>query len=221
MREAGGWMLRRGAGGGQRVSAASQVAEDAEIGFAEAEMAAMGQKPLFMIRPDDGELDAALDRRGYAVKDPVAVLASTPDALEPARAGRSVVVSDGILAVQAEIWAQGGIGPERLAVMGRAACPTRTLLGRDGDVPAATAFMGIHEGIAMLHGLEVLPAHRGKGLGKLMMAGAARVAQEAGAREIAVLVVRDNVGASALYNSLGMGERTGYHYRTAPDPKGE
>ena len=48
----GQWCLREGAGGGQRVSAATAQGpvQSAEIGMAEAEMRSLGQPPLFMIR---------------------------------------------------------------------------------------------------------------------------------------------------------------------------
>ena len=49
----GPWTLRRGAGGGSRVSAATLEGEDGAIESAAAAMLAWGQAPLFMIRDGD------------------------------------------------------------------------------------------------------------------------------------------------------------------------
>mmetsp|Transcript_23043 Transcript_23043/g.39095 ORF Transcript_23043/g.39095 Transcript_23043/m.39095 type:complete len:114 (-) Transcript_23043:9-350(-) len=69
----GPWMLRDGAGGGKRVSAATAIAPvtDADISSAEAGMRSFHQRPLFMIRDTDQALDALLKARGYRIVDPV------------------------------------------------------------------------------------------------------------------------------------------------------
>ena len=76
MRRFGAWTLRRGNGGGKRVSAATLAAETftaADIDAAEAEMLAMGQSRLFMVRAEDTALDADLAGRGYDAIEPVVV----------------------------------------------------------------------------------------------------------------------------------------------------
>ena len=58
----GPWLIRKGLGGGQRVSAASaqgDVTGD-DLALAETAMRALGQSPLFLIRETDGVLDAAV-----------------------------------------------------------------------------------------------------------------------------------------------------------------
>ncbi len=56
---AGGFAIRRGAGGGSRVSASTALTPGAgDIAEAEAAMAALGQPGLFMIRDGDAALDA-------------------------------------------------------------------------------------------------------------------------------------------------------------------
>ena len=47
------------------------------------------------------------------------------------------------------------------------------------------------------------------------MATAARWAAEAGAERLALAVTRENAGARALYDALGMTEVASYHYRAA------
>jgi hypothetical protein len=70
--QTGPWLFRRGAGGGQRVSATTArgpfTVED--IATAEAQMKAMGQPNLFMIREGDETLDALLAEQGYVIHDP-------------------------------------------------------------------------------------------------------------------------------------------------------
>jgi GNAT superfamily N-acetyltransferase len=117
------------------------------------------------------------------------------------------------LAIQCEIWATGGIGPARLAVMDRAALPKTSFLGRTQDRPAGTAFAAIHDGIAMLHALEITPARRRRGLGATMMRAAAHWALEQGAADFSLLVTRENKSALGLYASLGFSPVGQYHYR--------
>ena len=105
--------LREGKGGGSRVSAATVeggTATEAEIATAETAMREMGQDPLFMIRDGEDSLDAQLAARGYVVKDPVVLWTCPVDHLcdidiPPVTA---FCVWEP-LAIQHEIWAQGGM----------------------------------------------------------------------------------------------------------------
>ncbi len=125
------------------------------------------------------------------------------------------MVCDAPLECQAEIWAAGGVGPARLAVMARARGPKTWLLGRAADRPAAAAFVAAHGGVAMLHALEVSPAARRAGLGSAMTRAAARWAADNGAGVLALAVTEANAPARALYAGLGFRESGGYHYRGA------
>ncbi|MGR3761648.1 GNAT family N-acetyltransferase [Roseobacteraceae bacterium NS-SX3] len=211
--------LREGQGGGSRVSAATaeRPVTEEDIAKAEEAMRAMGQPCLFMIREGETELDARLAARGYEVKDPVNLwtcpAAQLTDAAIP-RVTTFCVWEP--LAIQREIWAAGGIGPERVAVMERAAAPKTALLGRYDDKPAGAGFVAIHESTAMVHALEILPHQRRKGMGAWMMRQAAFWAVENGAGELAVLCTKANEGANRLYASLGMGVAGEYHYRILP-----
>ena len=217
---AGPFLLRRGLGGGQRVSAATAEGpvEVGAIAEAVAAMAAWNQSPIFMVRHGEAALDTLLAAEGFVVKDPVTLYAGPCDALArplPHRLRHIRVWPP--TAVQAEIWAAGGIGPERIAVMDRAAEPKVTILGRIGQRSAGTAFVGVHEGIAMLHALEVAPMGRRKGLGRDMMRGAAHWALGTGATALTVAVTDANGPANALYRGLGMVPVTRYHYRVRPE----
>ena len=218
-RRRGAWVLRRGAGGGKRVSAASLwpgARETPDIALAEEAMRAWGQAPLF--RLGGTEAEAALDRRlaaaGHPVLDPVVVYAAPVAALTDDRdeTARIIRISTP-LRIAEEIWEAGGIGPARRAVMDRAKGPKTTLMARAGDRPAAIAFAACAGRIAMLHAVEVLEAHRRGGAGTGLLHGAANWAAEAGAEWLALAVTEANAPARALYEKLGMGLAARYHYR--------
>lgn len=218
----GPFTLREGRGGGQRVSAATAdgPASGAEIDAAAAAMRAMGQRPNFMIRAGEDRLDAQLAARGLAVVDPVVAHACPVGNLTDTPLPRVTVLPVWEpLAIMREIWAAGGIGPARIAVMERAAGPKTGLLARFNDKPGGTAFVAIHDGVAMLHALEILPHQRQQGLGRWMMRGAAFWAAANGAHTLSVVCTRANAGANALYSSLGMQVAGRYHYRQTPAEK--
>lgn len=218
-RELGPITLREGQGGGSRVSAATAngpVSSD-DIAAAEAEMQAMGQDALFMIRDGDAALDAQLEARGYEVKDPVNIWSCPPAQLTDVAIPRVTTFCVWEpLEIQRETWAAGGIGPERVAVMERAAGPKTALLGRYNDKPAGAGFVAIHDGVAMVHALEILPHQRRRGMGAWMVRQAAFWAVEQGAKELALVCTKANAGANGLYASLGMDLVGQYHYRHKP-----
>lgn len=210
----GGWTIRNGAGGGKRVSAATGAGDIAQ---AEDAMRAIGQTPLFMIRAGDEALDSELDKRGYDLIDEVVLYAAPVELLTNLEI--PPVTCFNIwepLAIMAEIWAQGGIGPERLAVMQRAHCKT-AILSRWNEKPAGVAFAGVHDGVAMVHAVEVLPHQRKMGVAQWMMRAAAFWAERQGASHLAVLCVAQNKPANALYTKLGFTPVGTYHYRQYPE----
>ena len=215
----GPFTLRRGKGGGNRVSAATLDGPPwkADLEQVEREMRGFGQAPLFMIRPGDDAIDEILDARGYAIRDAVTIYACPVEHLCGLPLPRVTIFTIWEpLAIMREIWAQGGIGPERLAVMQRVRGPKTGMLARYNEKPGGAAFVAIHRGTAMLHALEILPHQRQQGLGGWMMRGAAMWARDQGARTLSVMCTDSNIGANALYASLGMGVVGHYHYRYLP-----
>lgn len=213
---AGPWTLRDGAGGGKRVSAATAdgtITQD-NLAQAEAAMRAIGQTPLFMIRDGDAALDTLLANQGYRIIDPVNLYLGPVDPLiedPPARATAYAIWEP--LEIQRDIWAEGGIGPARVAVMQRAKGPKTAILTRNGQHPAGVAFAAIQDGIAMMHALEVREVDRLTGQGRNATKQAALWAAQNGARYLAALCTKANTGANALYASLGMTCVGQYHYR--------
>lgn len=210
-----GWLLRRGEGGGQRVSAASPLGpEPGDVAVAAAAMEGWGQHPLFRVTQAEDAVDAALEAAGYAVKDPVVVYAAPVASLADERdeTARIIRVSTPVALLE-EIWEAGGIGPARRAVMNRAKGPRIALMVRLGDRPVGCAFVACDGDIAMIHAIEVLESRRREGAGAQLMHGAANWAADKGAGILALAVNEANRPARALYDRLGMAEAARYHYR--------
>ena len=216
LREEAGWRLRRGAGGGKRVSAASAITpgEIPDIDAAIAGLSRWEQGPLFRVGPGEAALDAALDARGLALIDPVVIHVGLADEMDDGgdQTARVLRVSAPLRIVD-EIWARGGIGPGRRAVMNRAAGPRTVLMARIADRPAGVAFVALDGAIAMIHAIEVEPSLRRMGAGAALLRGAARFARENGAKRLALAVTEANAPARALYEKLGMSVAARYHYR--------
>lgn len=219
--------LGQGAGGGNRVSAArlhDPLSDGAEVtaeqvdAVAEAQIAG-GTEPLFMVFGWQEALDACLERAGYAIRDETVILSAPTASMAEAPPPVSCFEIWPPLAVQEEIWAEGGVGPARLAVMERVEAPKTSLFGRIEDRPAGTAFIAVHGALAMLHALEVAPSARRKGLARLMMRAAAAWAGDHGATDFSVLVTRANQPAQRLYASMGLEAVESYHYRVKRTPQ--
>ena len=212
----GPWMIRDGQGGGQRVSATTAEAdfESDDLPMAEAAMRELNQPPLFMVRSGEDRLDAMLKQHGYRVVDPVFLYSApteqfTQTPVPPVSAFQIWPP----LAIMADIWAASGVGPARLAVMDRVSGPKTSILARQTDQPAGTAFVGIHGDIALIHAIEVLPALRRQGVARNIFRSAGHWAQKYGAKWLGLAVTRANEGANSLYASLGMQVVGNYHYR--------
>jgi len=192
------------------------VAPEAATEMAEMVMQAGGEPSIFMIRDGEDDLDAMLQARGYQIVDPVNMyacpIAHLTDIAIPKVTAFAIWEP---LAIMEDIWAKGGIGPARLAVMERAKLKTG-ILARWNEKPAGVAFAAIHKGVCMVHAVDVLPHQRKQGVAKWIMRKAAFWAQEHGATHLAVLCTQANVGANALYASLGMQAVGQYHYRQHP-----
>ncbi|WP_319800449.1 GNAT family N-acetyltransferase [Pararhodobacter zhoushanensis] len=204
----GPFRVRNGAGGGKRVSAT--VLEGA---FSEAALDALGEQPLFQLRTRQTALDAALEKRGYRVVDPTLILSAPVETVAETPRPVSLPTIWPPLAIQRHIWAEGHIGPERIAVMERACDPKMSFIARFQDRAAGVGFLAIHQGIAMLHALHIDPDFRRKGVAHYMVRGMADWAQRHGATTFALAVTQANAGARALYTRLGMLEVDAYHYR--------
>ena len=215
VREADGFCLRDGGGGGQRVSAATALGDvtPAQVEAAERAMQDAGQTALFQLRPGDEALDAMLEARGYTRRDETVMYHMPLEGLtdKPIPRVTAFTIWEP-LAIMNDIWATDGIAESRRAVMARAKVKAG-VFGRWNDKPAGAAFVAVDGDVAMVHGLVVLPEQRRQGVAEWIMRRAAFWSQTQGATQMAVLCVADNVGANALYRALGFVEAGRYHYR--------
>jgi ribosomal protein S18 acetylase RimI-like enzyme len=212
----GGITLRQGDGGGSRVSAATCDGEltTSTLSDTEQAMRDMDQPALFMVRDGQSAADDYLAAQGYTVMDPCNVYAAPLSLLTGLdHPHKTCFAAFPPLASQREVWAKGGIGDSRIAVMQRATGPKTTFLGRAQDRPAGTVYAAIHDGCAMLHALEIDAQFRRHGLGRHLTIAIAKWAQAQGAAHLSLITTQANAGANALYASLGMEVVGHYHYR--------
>ncbi len=200
-------ILRDGGGGGKRVSSAYVPGQHLDA------QDCLGVS-LFQLREDQVQIDSMLADEGYKIVDPTLIY-SMP--IDPAYRYEipPVTVFEiwPALELMRDIWRVGGIGPARLAVMDRVTGAKTGLFGRINDHAGGVGFVAIHEGVAMLHALEVLASARLNGLGRFMSQAAYNWAAEQGAVTFTLAVTEANEGARALYRSLGMSQVERYHYR--------
>lgn len=212
----GPWTIRDGQNGGKRASATTARApwQDEEIEAAEAAMAQLGQPLLFRIGPNDVMLDQALQSRGYRIVDPVLQYRADIDQLAALpQHGHSAMAHWPMLQICRRIWEDSGVTPARQAVMERVTGPKAVMLGRFKDRVAGCCFIAAHDNAVMLHALDVLPEYRRQSIGRNIMIGSARWAQNIGATELHLLVTRANLNARRFYDSLGMQVIEEAHYR--------
>ncbi len=216
LRQAGGWLVREGRGGGRRVSAATVADASAAdtIALAEDAHQALSQPPVFCLTPGDQAIDRQLADRGYRLGDQVTLLAAPTDRL--AAEGPDHLTTFPLwppLAISVDLWADGGIGPARLAVMARAGVPRVAILGRVGDRAAGVAYAAVDGDMAMVHSVHVAPGARRRGLARNLMRAAAAWAGAQGASRLSLAVEDGNLPALGLYRALGMETVGRYHYR--------
>jgi GNAT superfamily N-acetyltransferase len=215
----GPWTVRLDDSNSSRVNAATAELPivETDIDVAQDAMIDGGQRPLFMIREGEAVLDDMLATRGYRIKDPVNMYAApvvdVAKSMSPARTSEVWPPR----AVQSQIWARGGIGPGRIAIMDRARDPKITLLGCADTVPAGTVYVAIAGDCAMIHALEIDDTHRRKGLARDLTIAAAHWAAAQGATYLTLVTTQENKAANALYTSLGLTHVGQYHYRILPE----
>ncbi|WP_323035184.1 GNAT family N-acetyltransferase [Pararhodobacter sp.] len=211
-RRVGPFRLRVGGGGGKRVSAA--VLEGAHSDDAlDAVETELGAAPLFQLRDSQSDFDAVLAARGYDVVDPTLVYSAPITLIAEAPRPVSLLAAWPPLAMQRQVWLDGGVGPERVAVMERACEPKNGFIARFQNRVAGAGFVAIHDGIAVLHALQVEEDFRRLGVARYMVRGIAHWAMQNGAKTYALAVTKANFNARGLYSQLGMTEVEAYHYR--------
>lgn len=222
---AGAFRVGRGMGAGQRVSAAWRVADGGagdggagdvhadDVDAAMAVQAGWDQPALFALRDGDGATAALLTARGMTRHRDTVVMAGpvaamTDVAIPPVTAFAVWPP----MAIQRDLWTEGGIDAARQDVMARVAGAKTALLGRTDDRAAGVGFVAAHQGVGVVHALHVLAPWQRQGLARWLMRRAAGWAAEQGCDTLALAVTRENAPAIALYQGLGMAEVGGYAY---------
>lgn len=212
----GPWIIRDGQEGGKRVSAATPNSDwtPADIQTAEETMRDLGQTPLFMIIDQDHDLDHALADAGYDIVDPVNIYSTSVDTLTIERPPKVSMFSVWPpLAIEIDMWAEGGISDARVNVMKRVQGRKTSILARWNDHPAGVGFAAVHGKDAFVHAVEIRAAQRQQGVASWLMKQAAFWAAEQGASRLNVACTKANVAANALYRSIGMKVVGEYLYR--------
>ena len=213
----GPWIIRDGQGGGKRVSAATpkSIWTPKDIEQAETAMQDLEKTPLFMITEQDLDLDHALANAGYDVIDPVNIYSTTIDTMITERPPKVSMFSVWPpLAIEIDMWAEGGISDARVNVMKRVQGPKTSILARWNDHPAGVGFAAVHGKDAFVHAVEIRRHQRHQGVASWLMKQAAFWAAEQGASRLNVACTKANVAANALYRSISMKVVGEYHYRT-------
>lgn len=220
-RSFGAWTARRGDGGGSRVSALTAddgATLDAQFDAACALAHEWGQPLLAQIAPGQGALDSALAAKGWTAADEtslmVAALAAVPELHE---ADRIIARVRTPLAALDDLWARGGVGLARRAVMARAAVAKERFLIRERERPAGAVFAAMSGDVVMLHALHVEPEFRRSGAGRAAVRAVADWGAAAGAAWIGLAVTQVNHAAIGLYHGMGLRPVGAYRYRRAPE----
>ena len=168
---------------------------------------------VFSVRDDDAALAAVLTESGHiATRHTAYRMGPLAPLLDPAPPPVSGWTHWPPLAAVRDLWVEDGIDAGRQAVMDRAPAPKAAILLRADDRVAGALFVAVARGVAMPHAVLTLPRVRRRGVGRTGMRHAARWAVEHGAEWMGLAVLRGNVAANALYQSLGLGEVGGYAY---------
>lgn len=212
----GNILLRKGDGGGKRVSAATVDGHlhVVELKAAETAMQHWNQTPLFMVQGGQDSLDQFLQDQGYTLIDPVITMAAHCKTLAKINPPPlAAIPSPEPLALMAQMWAAGGISADRINVMRRTTGPKTYLISRHSEQPGGCAFVAIDQDIAMIHALEVVPAARRSGVGRNILGRAAIWAAENGAKYLSLVTTGENLPAQKLFTGVGFIPVGNYHYR--------
>jgi GNAT superfamily N-acetyltransferase len=206
----GPFTQRDGAGGGKRVSA---VSCDGDCTEAELDRIVAQGAGLMLIRAFDTALDAMLEARGWRIVDPVVAYAAPVADLTADLPPMAAFAHWPPLEMTRTIWAEGGIGPERVEVMARTRGAHSAIMARREDRPAGAVFVALHGTDAMVHALEVREPMRRRGVGETLLRAAANWAAVNGADRLSLVVTERNAAARALYARLRLQAVGQYHYR--------
>lgn len=223
---ADGWLLRRSGGKIRRTNSVNplrgkRAAPEAALAAAQAFYAGHGQAPLFRIPAIAAEMDAILDRHGYAVEGGTIQLLADIDAFKATLDAQFVIStapSQDWFNARFRMGAYDDTDRRVFREMTGLIVGERAFASseRDGEI-VALGFGVIRDGLLVVESVETDSRFRQQGLGRKTVGGLIDWARRAGARAACLQVVADNAPARALYASLGFSrELYRYHYRRKP-----
>jgi ribosomal protein S18 acetylase RimI-like enzyme len=192
LEDADGWLLRHAPRASWWIGSVLPHARDdvaRRVAHAEQFYAARDAAARFQITPGacPDDLDAFLAARGYRAHTPVSLQAAETDRIPPAPHGIRVIIEGNATRTTAKAFLDGHAVSQASAV-------------------ADTGWTGIF-------GMATLPAARGRGAARAVLAALARWAPT---DHLYLQVERDNAAAQALYHRTGFHEICTYHYRSRP-----
>lgn len=221
-----GWLLRQSGGRTRRTNSVNplrgkRAGPEATLAVAEAFYAGHGQTPLFRVPSIAAEMDAILDRQGYAHEGGTIHLFAGIEEFNVSR-DAEVVIS----ATPGEDWFDARFRMAAYDDSDRRIFRemTRFIVGdrafvscvRDSEI-AALAYGVIRKGLLVVESVETDGRFRQQGLGRKTVGSLIDWARQAGASAACLQVVADNAPGRALYASLGFSrELYRYHYRRKP-----
>ena len=223
---ADGWLLRRSGGRIRRTNSANPLrgkrgAPDKVIDAAESFYNGHGQTPMFRVPDIAGELEAALDHRGYQPEGGTIHLFAGINDLADVRDERvavSPVPGEDWLAARFRMGTYDDTDRRVFQYMTGLIVGDRAFVSceRDSEI-AALAYGVIRDGLLVVESVETDGRFRQQGLGRMTVGGLIDWARRAGAHAACLQVVADNTPGRALYASLGFSrELYRYHYRRKP-----
>ncbi len=227
----GSWRLRASAGFTGRANSVLPLGDpgqpvESALAATRRWYAARGLPAMFQLPlPVAAELDAELERRGWPAYNPTLVLTADPVAVAAAGArapggaplGRVVELAD---EPDAEWLARYHYRGSTLpAVAGRllVSAPEQVFASVHADGAVVAIGRGaIGAGWVGITAMEVAPAARRQGLGRLVLAALCRWGADRGATGGYLQVAADNAAGLGLYSGCGFRPHHRYHYRREP-----
>jgi GNAT superfamily N-acetyltransferase len=225
--ELDGWLLRSSGGPTHRgnsvatLTAGTRLSLDARIAGAERWYRERGRPALIQIGPSaaPAELDAVLERRGYAVYgDSLAVLAATSRVIERTASPLQTSVED----APSSAWLGIAEGSSRHAstkdifrgFLTRLGARCRYVTAWLGPAQPAAICLGVTSpGRLGVYAMHTVPELRKRGAARAALHAIARQALAQGYGELYLLVDAHNAPARALYAQSGFRDLYRYHYR--------
>ena len=223
----GGWLLRAAVGFTGRANSMLPLGDPGlplgeAVDLMEAWYRSRGLPPLVTVYGDldvdlsAGPISGPLLDRGYESLQPTRVMTAPvtrsrawPDLPHGYQVEQIDRLTDDVLAVSEDRVAEFGAAARRVLE----GPPSQAFLCvYDDAVPVAVVRVPVHDGWAGLFGLNVVPAHRGRGLGRQLADAALAFASGRGASAMYLQVTEDNVDARRLYESAGFTDHHAYCY---------